>query len=262
MTGTAAIAGRPGEPRSRTLIKHLLAHLARLRHQRWRSLDFPEERIRSRAAVQVIAMEDTGRTTAIEHVPLDVLGARDEASRQFLAAFEPLEREPALRLPGFHVDVAVGPGEASTRVDWKLLAGGVRGWCSRRAAVAPEGVSAHVVTVSGRVAHLHVEKVRCPGETGRLSIALVAPPADFASAFQARLQRHLGPLVSASADRHTVLFEKAVGLWNLGHLRTELEASVDFPDLGRLHEIWFVDTRDVRPEDDLAFRLVMQNPID
>jgi hypothetical protein len=87
-----------------------MAHLERVRRQHWTALDFPEERIQSRPVVQAIAMEETGRTTALEHVSLEPLAAEDENTDRLLAAVAPHEQDPTLRVPGFHVDVAVSLG--------------------------------------------------------------------------------------------------------------------------------------------------------
>ena len=73
---------------------------------------------------------------------------------------------------------------------------------------------------------------------------------------QRRLQEQLGTLVAASADRHVLLFEKHNGLWSVSQLRTELAASLEFPELYRVHEVWTVDTRTWPTEDSLVFRRV------
>ena len=247
----------PGEPRARMLIKGLLAHLERRRRQHWTTLDFPEERIQSRPAVQVIAMEETGRTTALEHVSLGPLAAGDEHTDRLLAAVAPLEQDPALHVPEFHVDVAVSLRFDPTSLDLKLLTNGLRSWCARHLAAAPEGASAHVMTVAGTPVRLQVEKVSCPGEPGRVSILRAEPPVNFAAAVSARLQARLRTLLTASADRHVLLFEKHDRLWSAGQLRTELEAALDVPELSRVHEIWMVEARASASEDDPTFRCVM-----
>jgi hypothetical protein len=253
----SAIAIVPGEQRARMLIKGLLAHLERVWHQHWTVLDFPEDRIQSRPAVQVIAMEETGRTTALELISLEPLAAGDERTDWLLAGIAPLEQDPALSVPGFHVDVAVRLEWGPASRDLKLLASGLRGWCARRLATAPEGASSHVITVSGRPIRLQVEKTGCAGERGRLSIVRAEPPATFEAAVSARLHARLGTLLTSSADRHVLLFEKNNGLWSAGQLRTELEASLEFPELSRVHETWMVDTRASSSDDSPTFRRVM-----
>jgi len=59
-----------------------------------------------------------------------------------------------------------------------------------------------------------------------------------------------------------LMFEKNDVMWGAGQLRTELETAWEFPDLSRINEIWMVDTRVWETEDDVAFRLVMQNQND
>jgi hypothetical protein len=245
--------------RDRKLVKLFLAHLEAVRRQHWTALDFPEDRIRSREAVQVIAMEETGRTTAIEHILLDGFEGSADAQR-FLAVFLPIEQDPRLRVPQFHIDVAVSVGVVSTAVDWSL-ANGVRGWCARNIATAPEGCSTYVIMVSGTPLKIHLEKICCPGEPGRLLITPLDPPSNFEAVVEDRLQRKLGKLVSASADQRVLLFEKHDALWSAGQLRLELEAaSVEFGDLDRINEIWMVDTVPRGTEEYLPFRLVLRNP--
>jgi hypothetical protein len=250
----------PGERRDRTLIKGLLAHLARVRDQRWTSLDFPDERIRSRAAVPVIAMEETGRTTAIEHVSMDQLAGHDAVTERWLTAVVPLEQDRALRIPSCYVDVMVRLGVVPSGVDEQLVIGALQGWCARHLRTTPEGESSHVFTVSGTPVRLQVDKTHCPGEPGGLSILRAELPRNFEVVVQNRLQRQLGTLVSASADRYLLLFEKNNGLWSVSQLRTELAASLDFPDLTRVHEIWMVDTRTWPADDTLVYRRVTPPP--
>ncbi len=239
------------------LIKGLLAHLERAHCLRWSALDFPEDRIQSRPAVHVIAMEDTGRTTAVQHISLEPLTVRDGRTDRLLAAVAPLERDAALHVPGFHVDVAVSLGFGPTSIDDTMLVGGLRGWCARHISAAPAGASTHVITVSGTSLRLQVEKEGCPGERGRLSILRAEPPATFEAAVSAQLQAWLGTLLTASADRHVLLFEKADSLWSTAQLRTVLEASLEFPELSRLHEVWMVDARASASDDGPTFRRVM-----
>jgi len=199
--------------------------------------------VQSRSAVQVIAMEETGRTTALEHISLEPLAAGDENTDRLLAAMAPLEHDNALHVPESHIDVAVSLGFGPTGMDLTLLARSLSGWCARHLATAAPGASTQVITVAGEPVRLQVEKTGCPGEPGRLSILRAEPPAAFEAAVSARLQARLGTLLTASADRHVLLFEKTNGLWSAGQLRTELQASFEFPELSRVHEIWMVDTR-------------------
>jgi hypothetical protein len=237
------IAIAAGDRHSRVLIKWLLAHLERVRHQRWKALDFPEDRIQSRRAVPLIALEDTGRTTAFEHISLEPLAAEDPHTDRLLAAVAPLEHDPVLHVAGFHIDVAVPMGLSLKGLDVTRLAHSLRAWCARHLVALPEGASAHVVTVFATPIRVRVEKTGCAGERGRLSIFPNQPPAAFGVAVTERLHAQLDTLLRASADRHLLLFERNSRLWGAGQLRTELEASFDFPELSRVHEMWIADVR-------------------
>jgi hypothetical protein len=250
---------RPDDRRDRKLAKLFLAHLHERRRRHWTSLDFPEDRIRSKQAVQVIAMEDTGRTTAIEHSRLDWFAEDAEELRRVLAIFSPIEHDPSLRVAGCHVDIAVPMGVLPTAVDRKVLVNGVRGWCARNVASAPEGESTHVITLAGMTLKIHVEKASCPGEPGRLAIVSSDPPRNFEAVVRDRLRRTLETLVSAPADQHVLLFEKSDVLWSAGQLRRELEgARLEFPDLNRVDEVWMVDTVCWEIEKYVGFRLVLR----
>lgn len=261
MTPAFGIAVLPGERQDRALVKLFLAYLERTRQQHWRSLDFPEERISWKEAVQVIAMEETGRTTAIEHVPMEGVAGSEPESRRFAEAFAPISRDASLQIPEYHVDMTLSVNVAGTTAELKLLAAGVRAWCVRRLTAVREGTSNHVAIVGGTPLQIHVEKVRSCGEPGRLLIVRAESPRHFETMIHEQLQRKLGKLVSASADRHVLLFENSDGRWSAGQLRLELEAGVEFPDLRRLYEIWMADTTRWS-EDSLAFRLVMHNAVD
>lgn len=262
-TPTSVIAVLPDERRDRQLIKLLLAHLKRIRGRVWTSLDFPDERIRSRDAVQMIAMEQSGRVTAIEHVALDGFAGETQEAQRFLPLFSELEREASLRAAGFHVDVAIPVHLVPPGVDSKLLANSVRGWCLRHVASAPEGRATHVIMVSRTALRIQVDKVACPGESGRLSITRADPPRNFEAVVHDRLQQKLARLVAASADKRVMLVEKSDALWNLSQLRVELEsASLEFPELNALTEVWMADTVGWKAGSSAAFRVVLQNEVD
>ena len=245
----------PGDRHDRILIKRFLAYLEETRQQHWASLDFPEERISSREAVQVIAMEDTGRTTAIEHVPIEGSEDHDRDRARWLEGFAPVSHDPALTIPEFQIDVAVFVHLTKTALDVKLVVAALRAWCARHLVTLPEGHTAHVIMVSGAPLQIHVDKVRYAGEPGRLLVLHADLPRQFETIVQQQLQRRLGRLVSASADRHLLLFENSDAQWSAHQLRVELGASADFPDLDRLDEIWMVDSTRWS-ENSLGFRLV------
>jgi hypothetical protein len=246
-----------GEPRARRLIKELLAHLARVRPVRWMSLEFPDERIQSRPAVQAIAIEDTGRATAIQHVPIEGLAPPDEATERLFAAVATLEQTPMPGVAGFDVDLSVSLGFGPTQVDLKLLVNGLRGWCARQIETAREGVSTHVITLSGRPVRLQMEKTRCLEGPGRFTVFRTELPSMFATAVSDGLRARLYPLLQVSADRNVLLFERQDRQWSPAHLRTELEASFEFPELSLVHEIWILDARSVKLGQVPLFRQIL-----
>ena len=257
MPSASPIAIVPGEPRGRVLIKGLLAHFERVRHQRWMALDFPEEWIRSRPAVQAIALEDTGRATALEHIALDLMAPADENTQRLLGILAQIEQDPTLPVRECHLEVSLALGLIPARLDLRLFEKGLRGWCVRHIDSAPEGTSMHVITIAGTAVRLQLDKNRCPGERGRLSLLFADPPTDFSTAVSDRLQARLSTLMASPADRQVLLFEKHNRLWGAGHLRTELEASFEFPDLSRVHEIWMVDVTAPASAHDATFRRVL-----
>jgi hypothetical protein len=218
-----------GEPRARRLIKELLAHFGRVRPQRFISLEFPEDRIQTRPAVQAIAIDETGRAVAVQHVAIEGLTPADEATPRLLAAVAPIEQEPLA---------------------------GLRGWCDRQVDVAPEGMSSHVITVSGKTVRLQLEKTPCLEGPGRLTIFRAELPPTFATAVAEGLRAPLDTLLQASADRHILLFEQQDHLWSAAHLRTELEASFEFPELSLVHEIWIVDAQSIKLGELPVFRRI------
>jgi hypothetical protein len=246
-----------GEPRARRLIKELLAHFGRVRPQRWISLEFPEERIQSRPAIQAIALDENGRATGIQHVPIEGLVPTDEATERLLAAVEAVEQAPLPGVQGFHVDLAVSLGFGPTSVNIKLLANSLRGWCARQIETAPTGLSTHVITVSGTPVRLQLEKTPCLEGPGRLAVFRTELPPMFATAVSNGLRARLFTLLQASADRHILLFEQQNHLWSPAHLRTELEASFEFPELSLVHEIWIVDAQSLKLGELPVFRQIL-----
>jgi hypothetical protein len=246
-----------GEPRARQLIKELLAHLGRVRSVRWISLEFPDERIQSRPAVQAIAIEETGRATAVQHVPIEGLAPADDATERLFAAVASLEHSPLPGAAGFDIDLSVSLGFGPAGVDMKLLLNALRGWCARQIEAAREGVSTHVMTVSGRPVRLQVEKTRCLEGPGRLAVFRTELPSMFATAVSDGLRARLDPLLQVSADRNVLLFEQHDHQWSPAHLRTELEASFEFPELSLVHETWIVDARSIRLGQVPVFRQIL-----
>jgi hypothetical protein len=257
MPSTSPIAIVPGEPRARVLIKGLLGHFERVRHQRWIALDFPEEWTHSKPAVQAIALEDTGRATALDHIALALMTPVDEGTQRLLELMASIEQDATLPVREVHVEVTLALGRIPSRLDLKLFEKGLSGWCVRHIDAAPEGTSAHVITIAGTAVRLELDKRACRGERGRLSMLLADPPTDFSTAVSNRLQARLSTLMASPADRQVLLFEKKDALWGVGHLRTELEASFDFPDLSRVHEIWMADVTAPASVDDPTFRRVL-----
>jgi hypothetical protein len=251
------IAIVPGEPRARVLIKGLLAHLERIRRQQWIALDFPGEWIRSRPAVEAIALEGTGRATALEHIALEPMTPADEDGRRLLEILAPLEQEPQFLVPECFVDITVALGPMPVGFDLTLVQKALRGWCARHVESAPEGPSDHVITVSSTPVRLHLHKSACPAEAGWLSITPSDPPTTFATAVSDRLQARLSTLLAAAADRQVLLFEKNDRLWGARHLQAELEVSFEFPELSRIHEVWMVDVTRATPGQGPAFRRVL-----
>lgn len=255
----------PDDRRDRKIIKLLLSHITQRRGQTWASLDFPEERIRSRDAVQVIAMEQSGRMTAVEHVALDGI-ARDTQTQEalrFMAAFAALERDASIRVPGFHIDIAIPVETLPNELDPKLLVTSARGWCERHVKTMAAGHATHVLMVSRTPIRIQVEKSACPGEPGRLSVARAQPPRNFGTVVYEKLEQKLARLVAAAADQRMLLFEKSDALWTLAQLRQELEgASLEFPELNAVTEVWLADTVRWESEGSVEFRLVLRNDDD
>ena len=261
MTPSSGIVVLPGDPHHRIVLKRFLAYLETIRTQRFISLDFPAERISFREAVQAIGMEDTGRTTAIEHGRLEGLGPAPSDVQRFLDAVRPIGADWSLHVREHQIDVAVAIDLVRSPIDLKLVAASIRAWCVRHVATVPVGSSTHVITVAGVGLHLRVEKLRCPGDPGGLRILHADPPRYFETVVHDYLERHLGKLVSASADRRVLLFENSDGTWCAGQLRAELRGSVEFADLNRVDEIWIADTA-LRFAESARFQRVIDNSAD
>jgi hypothetical protein len=114
-----------------------------------------------------------------------------------------------------------------------------------------------VITVSGTPVRLQLEKTRCLEGPGRLAVFRAELPAMFATAVADGLRARLFTLLQASADRHVLLFEQQNHLWSPAHLRTELEASFEFPELNLVHEIWIVDAQSLKLGELPVFRRIL-----
>ncbi len=254
------IAVVPGEALARVTTKRFLAYLERRRQQQWLKLEFPGDRIRSRPTAHAIAIETTGRTTAIQHAAIELSRLADHRGDAFDSATAALERETALIVPGYHVDLAVQEETGGTSTpNVALLVSSLRGWCARHLATLRDGSSSHVMTVAGAAIRLRVERAACPGERGTLSVCWGDLPVSLETAVCERLADGLEPLLKTSAERHVLLVEQHDRGWCASQLRTVLDAAVfEFPDVNRLDEIWLAAR--TAHEDGTVFRPIGPRP--
>ena len=227
------------------VLKRFLAYLETIRQQRWISLDFPDSRISaSERRSRAIAMEDTGRTTAIELGRLEGLGAPPPEVQRFLARRASDRRRLVVArtgTPGRRGRVGRsrafgGRSEARGRLDTGLVRSPRRRRC-------PWDLRPTWISVGrSSVCTCSVEKLHCPGDLGGLRILHADPPQYFETVVHDHLERRLGKLDVGVGRSPRAVVRKQRWSWSAGQLRAELRGSVEFADLNRVDEIWIADT--------------------
>lgn len=216
-------------------------------YARWSGADFvsvvyPDEQVRDLPAVDAIATERSGRTVAVEHSILQPFPGQKESLHERLEkVFEPLKQKA---VPGRNIMLTVPSDSVKRGQDWGRVAAEVDAWFERVRASFPYGWSFHTIPTDCEV-HIWAECVSMNGNSGVVSIMYSRPKMDseFVDVVTMALERKGRKLVSASADRGILLFQREWAAYSIPRL-SEIISSLTsrFPDIQKVDEIWLADS--------------------
>src|SRR5258708_5433691 len=131
-------------PKERPLIEMFLSAYE---YGTWKgaTLDWVEERLER--AVEVVATRADGTTLALEHTLIQPFVGEKFDSERFMRAFGLIEKNPALVIPERNLDVIIPVGAISNGYLWEDVGKDLLSWLIANHTGAPEGYSAHAVTV-------------------------------------------------------------------------------------------------------------------
>jgi hypothetical protein len=247
-------------PRERPLIEMFLSAYE---NDAWKNaaLDWVEEK--QDGAVEVVATRAGGTTLALEHTLIQPFVGEKFDSERFIKAFARIEKNPALVVPERSLNVIIPVGAIPKGCNWEDVGEELLACLTANHAAAPEGYSAHAVTVgmSARnaplVLNIGLQSTSLPGMKGNCLIARDKMPRDLWSNVEKALRTKLPKLVGTPADQRVLLFERDQMAPGDNQIYEEVvKLAPAFPDLARVDEIWFANTSIYESEGWAYFALI------
>lgn len=218
----------------------------------YRVQEWSDRVIRNTKAVEAIAVDDVGKTLALEHTLIQPFSGEKQDAQPFLQVFGPLEKDPSLALPGFWIGVEVPVGGVKQGVNWKILGEQVKKWFRAARATFPNDRSYH--TVPNQVTHLSVGIYKMPMKDASGKVCILRTGSQgtlltYIEVVRKALSDKLPKLTNTPADRHMLLLEYDNVTQGPIPLRDALiQLEPEYPDLSNVDEIWAVDTVVMRSE--------------
>lgn len=262
MNGRVA-GGLGGKTDKRIVEIFVVNELSRTRGEPFTVTAWPDQRERTRQAVEAIATGTNGTTVAIEHTLLqDFPGERGDAAR-LRAAIAPLEEDPSVALPNADLLIVAAPFAVPDGVHWATIPTAISAYLAPIKHTLPEGWSHHVIPCGGFNLPLEIERApdNLPGVPGRVFVARCWPGTPLVETVEIALKRKLVKLVAEHADVRILLLERmAIPMGcppqRIGDAVETLRAQ--FPALEQIDEIWMAYTLAWQREDVVWYRRAWQ----
>jgi len=186
-------------PKERPLIEMFLSAYE---YDTWKDagLDWVGER--QDGAVEVVATRADGATLALEHTLIQPFVGEKFDSERFMRAFGLIEKNPALIIPERNLDVIIPVGAIPNGYVWEEIGKDLLSWLIANHAAAPEGYSAHAVTVGiskPLTLNIGLQCTSLPGMSGSCLIARDKMPKDLGVNVEKALRTKLPKLVKTQA---------------------------------------------------------------
>lgn len=198
-------------------------------------------------AVEILANRSDGKTLAIEHTLIQPF-VEDKKDFAHFKHFLRIEADKSLIIPERIIYVYV-PAEALQKdYSWDSVVTTAHKWLKANIVSLPEGISQQtcpIIDIRKRKAsdlNLQVKVIFAPGFEGAFMIRRYGEES-LGEAVQKALEEKLPKLVKTEADKRILLLERdQFTLSELSIYDVIEERRAMFPDLAKVHEVWFAET--------------------
>ena len=211
------------------------------------SLDWVEET--QDGAVEVVAARPDGQRLALEHTLIQPFVGERLDSVAFIRAFGPIEKNPALVLPGRNLFVDIPVNAIPNGYNWEEVGSDLLTWLMANHAGVPKNFEAvHAVPVcsnsSNRPLQLNITlRTMSVPATGSCFISREGIPEDLGTVVEKALRTKIPKLVRTAADKRILLLETEQPGLGDGRIYEEVRnLAPEFSDLAKVDEIWFANT--------------------
>jgi hypothetical protein len=200
---------------------------------------------RKDSAPECRAKRPDGKTLVIEHTLIQpFLEDKEDFARSEL--FQRIEADKSLIIPGRIIYIDVPAGALQKGYSWDAVVKIVHAWLKANVASFPEGISRHICPVRGIQKAsdlcLQVKVVFSPRSAGVLLVRRYGDT-HLGEVVEKALREKLPKLVRTDVDERILLLERDQLPLNEQSIYDEIaQRRAMFPDLAKVHEIWFADT--------------------
>jgi hypothetical protein len=188
-----------------------------------------------------------GKTLVIEHTLIQpFLEDKEDFARS--ERFQRIEADESLRIPERIIYVDVPAGALQKGSSWDAVVNIVHAWLKANIGSFPEGTSRHICPVRDVKKAtdidlcLQVRVVFSPGHVGKLLVRRYGEPR-LGEVVEKALRAKLPKLVRTEASKRILLLECDQFTLTERNIYDEIEKHrAMFPDLAKVHEVWFADT--------------------
>lgn len=212
-------------------------------------------------AVEILATRADGISLAIEHTLIQPFVGDKEDFDHFSKFFLPIEEDRSMIIPERIIYVNVPVGALQKGYSWEPVVTDVHKWLKANRLLLPKGRSQNkcpIGKVRKRKANdldLQVRVVFTPGFEGTFKIRRYGV-GQLGGAVEKALKEKLPKLVRTVADKRILLLERDQFTLRELDIYDEIEKRrKNFPDLAKVHEVWFVETAFYETDKYVGFEL-------
>ena len=199
-------------------------------------------------AIEVLATRSDGKTLAIEHTLIEPFVGDKKDFAYFKSSFLRIEENKSLIVPGRIIYVNIPIGALQKGYSWNPVVTAVHEWVKTKRLSLPAGRSQHTCQIADMpereagALNLQVRVVLSSGFAGALIIRRYGV-GRLGEVIEKALRKKLPKLVKTAADKRILLLEcDQFTLSELDIYDKIKEHRAMFPDLAKIHEIWFANT--------------------
>ena len=194
---------------------------------------------------ECLATRSDGKTLVIEHTLIQpFLEDKEDFARS--ERFQRIEADESLSIPERIINVDVPAGALQKGSSWDAVVNIVHAWLKVNIASFPQGISQHICPVMGVQKAsdlcLQVRVVFSSGDVGKLLVRRYGE-IRLGEVVEKALRAKLPKLVRTEASKRILLLERDQFRLAERSIYDEIDKRrAMFPDLAKVHEVWFADT--------------------